>query len=41
MKAAAKLHKNKSMLLNRSDSSDVSGDYSEVVGYLSAAIYGD
>jgi AmmeMemoRadiSam system protein B len=41
MNAAAKLHKNKSMLLNRSDSSDVSGDSAEVVGYLSAAIYGD
>jgi hypothetical protein len=41
MKAAAKLDKNKSMLLNRSDSGDVSGDHSEVVGYLSAAIYGD
>ena len=41
MKAAALLDKKKSMLLNRSDSGDVSGDYSEVVGYLSAAIYGD
>lgn len=41
MKAAAKLHKNKSMLLNHSDSGDVSGDNSEVVGYLSAVIYGD
>jgi AmmeMemoRadiSam system protein B len=41
MKAAAMLHKNKSMLLNRSDSGDVSGDNSEVVGYLSAVIYGD
>ena len=41
MKAASKLHKNKSMLLHRSDSGDVSGDNSEVVGYLSAAIYGD
>jgi len=41
MKAAAKLYKNKSMLLNRSDSSDVSGDSAEVVGYLSAAIYDD
>lgn len=41
MKAAAKLHKNKSIILNRSDSGDVSGDHSEVVGYLSAVIYGD
>lgn len=41
MKAAALLNKKKSILLNRSDSSDVSGDTSEVVGYLSAAIYGD
>jgi MEMO1 family protein len=41
MKAASLLDINKSMLLNRSDSGDVSGDHSEVVGYLSAAIYGD
>lgn len=41
MKAASLLDKNKSMVLNRSDSGDVSGDDSEVVGYLSAAIYGD
>jgi len=41
MKAASLLGKKKSMLLNRSDSGDVSGDHSEVVGYLSAAIYGD
>lgn len=41
MKAAAKLNKRKSMLLHRSDSGDVSGDNSEVVGYLSAVIYGD
>ena len=41
MKAASILHKNKSLVLNRSDSGDVSGDNSEVVGYLSAAIYGD
>lgn len=41
MKAAALLKKKKSMILNRSDSGDVSGDNSEVVGYLSAAIYGD
>lgn len=41
MKAAVLLKKKKSMILNRSDSGDVSGDNSEVVGYLSAAIYGD
>jgi AmmeMemoRadiSam system protein B len=41
MKAAALLNKKKSVLLNRSDSGDVSGDNSEVVGYLSAAIYSD
>jgi MEMO1 family protein len=41
MKAAALLNKNKSALLNRSDSGDVSGENTEVVGYLSAAIYGD
>jgi len=41
MKAAALLNKRKSMLLNRSDSGDISGDNSEVVGYLSAAVYSD
>jgi len=41
MKAAALLKKNKSVVLNRSDSGDVSGDDSEVVGYLSAVILGD
>lgn len=41
MKAAVLLGMKKSELLNRSDSGDVSGDNSEVVGYLSAAIYGD
>lgn len=39
MKAAFLLNKRKSVLLDRSDSGDVSGDNSEVVGYLSAAIY--
>jgi len=39
MKAAALLGKKKSVLLHRSDSGDVSGDNSEVVGYLSAVIY--
>ncbi len=41
MKAAALRDKNKSVVLNRSDSGDTSGDYAEVVGYISAAIYGD
>lgn len=41
MKAATLLDKKKSVVLNRSDSGDVSGDNSEVVGYLSAAIYSD
>jgi hypothetical protein len=41
MKAAALLDRKKSVVLNRSDSGDVSGDNSEVVGYLSAAIYGN
>lgn len=39
MRSAALLGKKKSLILNRSDSGDVSGDNSEVVGYLSAAIY--
>ena len=41
MKAAFRLKKNKSLILNRSDSGDTSGDNNEVVGYLSAAVYGD
>ena len=41
MKTAALLKKNNSLILDRSDSSDTSGDESEVVGYLSAAIYGE
>ena len=41
MKAAAFSGKNKSLILNRSDSGDTSGDDSQVVGYLSAVIYGD
>ena len=40
MKAAALLNKKKSIILNRSDSGDASGDYTEVVGYISAAVYG-
>lgn len=40
MRAADILKKRKSIVLHRSDSGDVSGDNSEVVGYLSAMIYG-
>jgi AmmeMemoRadiSam system protein B len=29
------------LVLSRTDSGDVTGDNSEVVGYLSAVIYGD
>ncbi len=41
MKAAFLTGKNKSVILNRSDSGDTSHDNSRVVGYISAAIYGD
>jgi len=41
MKAAFRVNKRNSIILNRSDSGDTSGDNSEVVGYLSAAVYGD
>ncbi len=41
MKAAAKLNKIKSEVLYRNNSGDTSGDYSSVVGYLSAVIYGE
>jgi AmmeMemoRadiSam system protein B len=41
MKAAAFQKKNHSSVLCRSDSGDVTGDNKEVVGYLSAVIYGD
>lgn len=40
MKAASLTKREKSFVLNRSDSGDVSGDNSEVVGYISAVIYG-
>ena len=40
MKAANLRKINHSMVLHRSDSGDVTGDNSEVVGYLSAVIYG-
>lgn len=39
MKAAELMNKKKSAVLHRSDSGDVTGDTSEVVGYLSAVIY--
>jgi AmmeMemoRadiSam system protein B len=41
MKAAALKNKDHSSVLHRSDSGDVTGDTMEVVGYLSAVIYGD
>ena len=41
MEAASLLNKKKSAVLHRSDSGDTSGDNMEVVGYLSAAVYGD
>lgn len=40
MKTSAMANKKKSIVLHRSDSGDVTGDDTEVVGYLSAAIYG-
>ena len=41
MKAAKLKNINHSLVLNRSDSGDVTGDNDEVVGYLSAVVYGD
>ena len=41
MKAASLKNINKSFVINRSDSGDVTGDKSEVVGYLSAVVYSD
>lgn len=41
MKAASLKNINKSLVINRSDSGDITGDKSEVVGYLSAVIYQD
>ena len=41
MKAAALKNKNHSTVVHRSDSGDVTGDNREVVGYLSAVVYGD
>ena len=39
MKAASLKNINKSVVINRSDSGDVTGDKSEVVGYLSAVVF--
>jgi MEMO1 family protein len=39
MRTADLLNRKRALVLNRSDSGDVSGDNSEVVGYLSAVIY--
>ena len=39
MKAADLIKSKKSLVLSRSDSGDVSGDNSQVVGYLSAAVF--
>jgi AmmeMemoRadiSam system protein B len=41
MQSASMLNKKKAVVLHRSDSGDISGDNTKVVGYLSAAIYGD
>ncbi len=41
MKSADQLKYNKSIILHRSNSGDTTGNKNEVVGYLSAAIYGD
>lgn len=41
MQAAKLFNKTKAAVLHRSDSGDSSGDEKQVVGYLSAAVYGD
>lgn len=41
MKSADKLNYRKSLVMHRSDSGDTTGDRNEVVGYLSAAVYGE
>lgn len=41
MKAASLKNFNKSLVIHRSDSGDVTGDKSEVVGYLSAVVFQD
>ena len=40
MKTADLINKRKSKVLSRTDSGDITGDDSEVVGYLSAVVYG-
>jgi AmmeMemoRadiSam system protein B len=39
MKACQNFNSDKSTILHRSDSGDITGDYREVVGYLSAVVY--
>jgi len=39
IRTADLLNKKNSIILNRSDSGDITGDNSEVVGYLSAVIF--
>jgi len=41
MQCASILNKKRAVVLHRSDSGDISGNNKEVVGYLSAAVYGD
>lgn len=41
MKSADRLNYKKSIVLNRSDSGDTTGDKNQVVGYLSAAFFGE
>lgn len=41
MRAASLINKRRSKVLYRCNSGDTTGDYSEVVGYLSAVIYGE
>ncbi len=41
MKASSLIKKKKSFVLHRSDSGDVTRDFNEVVGYLSAVVYGE
>jgi AmmeMemoRadiSam system protein B len=41
MKAASLKNYTNSLVINRSDSGDITGDKSEVVGYLSAVVYHD
>ncbi len=41
MKAASLINRKNSFVLHRSDSGDVTRDFNEVVGYLSAVVYGE